>query len=62
MATTEIGSEFLTTIRISFSQMIEIADKLNKEKMEVHLKSENLILEQIIYDAKSILSQMEGFV
>jgi len=66
MATTEIGSEFLTTIRISFSQMIEIAGALNKGNdyadAPVIATTQQEIINNIINDAKSVLSQMDGFV
>ena len=66
MATTEISSEFLTTIKISFSQMIDIAKQLNSKRYSIdismQLTPEERIINDLINDAKSVLSQMEGFV
>ncbi len=65
MTTTEISQEFLAMIKMSFGQMIETADKLNNDYATNFgrlITPEQEIINSIINDAKSILSQMDGFV
>ena len=65
MTTTEISQEFLAMIKMSFGQMIETADKLNNDYATNFgrlITREQEIINSIINDAKSILSQMDGFV
>lgn len=65
---TEISQEFLATIKKSLGQMIYVADELNNKPAGTYFVShlvespERKIIDALINDAKSILSQMEGFV